>query len=352
MIQNDRLLRVLSGKAVDQTPVWLMRQAGRYLPEYRELREQAGSFWALCKTPDFAAEAAMQPIRRFDLDAAILFSDILTIPDAMGLDIQFIEKQGPVFSKPLHNQSDINALPQADMAKLAYVFDAIKTTKKRLDNQIPLIGFSGSPYTLACYMTEGQSSRDFLKIRRLIATDPTLARQLLEKISQSIIDYLTEQVKAGADILMIFDTWGGLLDPDSYLHFSLHYLKHIVDGVKKVVDVPILLYAKGAHQHAVSIANARLDGIGIDWTADLASIRHMLSDNRICLQGNLDPALLAASKETIYDKVHQMMTSVDLSRHIANLGHGIYPDTPPEGVQHFVDAVRRFSSARFSGQSF
>ena len=346
MIQNDRILNVLAGKPVDRLPVWLMRQAGRYLPEYRALREEAGSFWALCKTPDLAAEAAMQPITRYDLDAAILFSDILTIPEAMGMNIDFIESKGPVFQNPLRNEQQINALPLADINHLGYVFDAVLKTKQRLNQKIPLIGFSGSPFTLACYMVEGQGSRDFLSLRRLLADRADLAHRLMEKLAQSIIQYLSAQIAAGVDLVMLFDTWGSILDKESYSLFSLAYLKKIVDAIKaSYPDIPVLLYAKGAAAHCLSIAETKFDGISLDWTADLSHVRQTLADYPITLQGNLDPAILSCHSDVISHKVRQMIDAAGTRRYIANLGHGIPLDTPIEGVQHFIDAIRSYPLA-------
>jgi len=343
---NDSLfLRALRREPVPRTPVWLMRQAGRYLPEYRQVRAQAGDFLSLCKHTELACEVTLQPLRRFDLDAAILFSDILTIPDAMGLGLYFAEGEGPCFRQPLHSVKAIEALPLPSMKdELSYVFDAVRMIRRNLPADLPLIGFSGSPWTLACYMVEGRSSPNFGRMLSLIDKEPEAAQLLLEKLSISVSDYLSEQVMAGANALMIFDTWGGLLSTAQYQRFSLAYMRSIVNSLKaKHPQVPLILFTKGGGQWLPQMADTGCDALGLDWTYDLGEARQKL-DGRVALQGNLAPSMLLEDDDSIRTAVRQVLSSYGHgSGHVFNLGHGITPDVLPERVKTMVDAVHEFS---------
>lgn len=352
-LKNDRYLRALLGQPVDYTPVWMMRQAGRYLPEYRELRAEAGSFMNLCKNPELACEVTLQPLRRFDLDAAIIFSDILTIPDAMGLGLYFEAGEGPRFERPILQASDIAklAIPDPEL-ELGYVMDAIRTTRTALQGKVPLIGFSGSPWTLATYMIEGGSSKAFTKIKKMMYTDPKLLHQLLDKLADSVILYLNAQIKAGAQSVMIFDSWGGMLSHTSYVEFSLQYMQKIVAGLQRgqrptegtANYVPVTLFTKGGGLWLDKIANTGCDAIGVDWTVNLYNARQAASHKNIAIQGNLDPSILYASKEVIEQQVESVLAEYGPhDGHIFNLGHGIHQDVPVEHVSYFVDAVHRLS---------
>ncbi|MDD9875526.1 MAG: uroporphyrinogen decarboxylase [Gammaproteobacteria bacterium] len=346
--KNDRILRALRLQETDCTPVWIMRQAGRYLPEYRKTRARAGDFMTLCKTPELACEVTLQPLRRFALDAAILFSDILTIPDAMGLGLSFDEGVGPRFAKRLQTRADIDALPGIDAGDdLHYVLNAVRLVRRELDGAVPLIGFSGSPWTLAAYMVEGGSSKDFRRARALLHADPQSAHRLLGKLSRAVADYLAAQAAAGAQALMIFDTWGGLLSTPDYAEFSLRCLRAIVAELKagNAADIPVTLFTKGGGNWLEDIAATGCAAVGLDWHVSLADARGRIGD-RAALQGNLDPAALYASEEKIEAEVKRIIGEFGPGPgHLFNLGHGIYPDTDPARVAYLVDAVHRLSGA-------
>ncbi len=343
-------INALLKKEVKRTPIWVMRQAGRYLPEYRSIREKAGSFLSLCKSSELACEVTLQPLERFDLDAAILFSDILTIPDAMGLGLYFIEGEGPRFSKPLSNLSDIERLTKPDVGdKLTYVFDAVSIIKKNLKNRAPLIGFSGSPWTLATYMVEGGSSKNFSKVKALMFQNPSHMHQLLDILADTVIDYLNAQIEAGADSVMIFDTWGGLLNEQCYENFSLQYMTKIVDDLHRNYEgktIPVTLFTKGGSAWLEQIAASGCDGIGLDWTIELGEAEHRVG-SQVALQGNLDPSVLYASPEVIVSEVKKVLNQFKgKTGHVFNLGHGITPDVDPENMKILVDAVHTYSKIR------
>lgn len=347
-LQNDRLIRALTHRPVDVTPVWLMRQAGRYLPEYRAVRQQAGSFMNLCRNPELACEVTLQPLERFPLDAAILFSDILTIPDAMGLDLYFVEGEGPRFRNPVRTAADVERLPMPDpTVELRYVVDAVATIRKALNGRVPLIGFAGSPWTLATYMVEGGGSRSFTRIKRMLYEKPGLLHDLLSKIARAVGDYLNAQIEAGAQAVMIFDTWGGTLTPTAYREFSLAYVERIVRGLHGERDgrrVPSILFTKGGGQWLEAMADIGCDALGLDWTVALGDARARVG-GRVALQGNLDPSVLLASPEAIREQVVQTLASYGHgSGHIFNLGHGITPDVPPEHAAALVNAVHELSA--------
>ena len=344
-LNQSLFLRALRRQPVERTPVWIMRQAGRYLPEYRKTREKAGDFLSLCKNPELACEVTLQPLRRFALDAAILFSDILTIPDAMGLGLYFAEGEGPCFRKPVRDVKAINDLMiPSSVDSLSYVMDAARLIRQEMPEELPLIGFSGSPWTLGCYRVEGGSSRDFKHILRLIYTEPEAAHLLLNKLALSVSDYLIEQIKAGVNAVMLFDTWGGILTPSNYQDFSLRYMQIIVNNVKAFNStIPIILYTKGGGLWLEHMAATGCDALGIDWTCDLHSARERVGD-KVALQGNLDPNVLLSSEQTIRNQVKQVLASFGHGcGHVFNLGHGITPDVPPEHVAVLIDAVREFS---------
>lgn len=352
-IKNDRLLRALRCQPVDATPVWIMRQAGRYLPEYRKLRKQAGSFLALCKTPDLACEITLQPLHRFDLDAAILFSDILTVPDAMGLGLEIIEKQGPHFQKPVRSRADIDRLPVPDPeTELRYVMDAIRTIKPALSGTVPLIGFAGSPWTIATYMVEGGPSKEYARVKGMLYGDPESLHNLLAVVSDAVTVYLNAQIAAGVDAVQIFDTWGGLLSPSAYCEFSLQYMQRIVAGLQADADgkrIPVILFSKGCGQLAEKIADAGADAIGLDWTVDIGEIRRRVG-SRAALQGNLDPAVLYAPAGVIRREVACVLEAFGSHNgHVFNLGHGIQPGVDPEHLAVLVDAVHELSRPYHNG---
>jgi uroporphyrinogen decarboxylase len=346
-LKNDRLLRALRREPVDTTPVWVMRQAGRYLPEYRATRAEAGSFMALAQNPELACEVTLQPLRRFDLDAAILFSDILTIPDAMGLGLSFAQGEGPQFAHPVRTRADVERLGVPDMeTELRYVMDAVRVIRRELDGAVPLIGFSGSPWTLACYMVEGEGSRDFAMAKAMCWNEPTLAHTLLDTLTQSVAAYLVAQAAAGAQALMVFDTWGGLLSPAAYREFSLRYMARVVDALKAnrhTRDVPVILFSKGAGAHLAEMADTGCAALGVDWTTDLADARRAVN-GKVALQGNLDPAVLRAGPEIIRREVRNVLDSYgNHAGHVFNLGHGITPEVDPEHVKMLVDEVHDYS---------
>lgn len=349
-LTNSVFMRSLRRQPVERTPVWIMRQAGRYLPEYRETRAKAGSFLALCKNPELACEVTLQPLRRFGLDAAILFSDILTIPDAMGLGLSFQEGEGPCFSHPIRTLSAIETLHLPDVAhELDYVMKAVSLIRSEMPSELPLIGFSGSPWTLACYMIEGRGSRDFKEALELLYRHPDAMHQLLKKITHVIIEYLTLQARSGANVLMLFDTWGGLLSAANFKAFSCDYLSIIVRALKSSCpDVPIILFTKGGGQWLSTLAATGCDGLGVDWTCDLSLARKEVGA-LVALQGNLDPAVLRAPASVIRQEVKKVLKAYGHgSGHIFNLGHGITPDIPPEHVAVLVEAVREMSMAYHS----
>ncbi|MGD2083926.1 MAG: uroporphyrinogen decarboxylase [Chromatiales bacterium] len=346
-LKNDRLLRALLRKPVDVTPVWMMRQAGRYLPEYRATREKAGSFMDLCRSPELACEVTLQPLRRFDLDAAILFSDILTIPDAMGLGLYFTEGEGPMFERPVGDAAAVGALPIPDPeSDLGYVMDAVRTIRRELDGQVPLIGFSGSPWTLATYMVEGGTTKNFARVKAMMYDRPDLMHGLLEKTADSVTAYLNAQVAAGAQALMVFDTWGGVLTPRDFREFSLAYLARIVAGLTREAEgrrVPVVLFSKGAGAWLADMVETGCDALGVDWTTDLADARRQVGD-AVALQGNLDPCALYASPERIRAEVAGVLESYGAAAgHVFNLGHGIHPNVDPEHARVMVDAVHELS---------
>ena len=346
-LENDRFLRALLREPVDRTPLWMMRQAGRYLPEYREIRAEAGSFMNLCTNPELACEVTLQPLRRYAMDAAILFSDILTVPDALGLGLYFSEGEGPRFERPISTAAEINALDPARAAsELGYVMDAVSLIRKELKGTIPLIGFAGSPWTLATYMVEGGSSKDFAKVKSLAFNEPELMHQLLSKLATSVAAYLSEQIHSGAQAVQIFDTWGGALSHNAYREFSLRYMTEIIEQLPREADgrkVPVIVFTKGGGQWLEAIADCGADAVGLDWTTDIGAARERVGD-RVCLQGNMDPTLLNASPERIRDEVAQILTSFgEGSGHVFNLGHGITPGINPDHVAAMVDAVVELS---------
>lgn len=344
-LNQSIFIRSLQKKTVPRTPVWLMRQAGRYLPEYRQVRARAGDFLSLCKNPAFACEVTLQPLRRFALDAAILFSDILTIPDAMGLGLSFTEGEGPHFSKPIRSLAAIEALPQGSaIDELSYVMDAARLIRQEMPAELPLIGFSGSPWTLASYMVEGGSSRDFKHILKLMYLEPAATHQLLTKLASTIAVYLEQQILAGVNALMVFDTWGGILSTPNYIDFSLQYMGVIVSQLKaKYPHVPIVLFTKGGGQWLQAMANTGCDALSLDWTCSLSTARQAVGA-QVALQGNLDPAVLLTSPHCIREEVKKILASFGHGTgHVFNLGHGITPDIPPEHVAAMVEAVHEFS---------
>jgi uroporphyrinogen decarboxylase len=346
-LQNDRLLKALLREPVDVTPVWMMRQAGRYLPEYREIRKLAGNFMGLCTNPELACRVTLQPVERFPLDAAILFSDILTIPDAMGLGLYFEEGEGPRFERPVRTAADVKALAVPDPeTELRYVMDAVRLIRRALDNRIPLIGFSGSPWTLATYMVEGGSTKTFSRIKGMLYNEPQLLHRMLATVGHSVTSYLNAQIAAGVQAVMIFDTWGGVMTPPDYAAFSLHYMQQIVNGLTREFTgqkVPVILFTKGGCQWLEAMADTGADALGIDWSTDLRLARQRVGD-RVALQGNLDPSVLYASPAVIREKVAGVLEQFGHgSGHVFNLGHGINPDVDPDHAGVLVDAVHELS---------
>jgi uroporphyrinogen decarboxylase len=342
-LKNDRFLRALLREPVDVTPVWVMRQAGRYLPEYRATRARAGSFMQLCTTPELACEVTLQPLKRFPLDAAILFSDILTVPDAMGLGLHFTEGEGPQFRNPVRTAADIERLPVPDPEdRLRYVTDAVRLVRRELDGKVPLIGFAGSPWTLATYMVEGGSSRDFAIIKKMLFDEPALLHQLLATTAQSVTLYLNAQIAAGAQAVMIFDTWGGVLTARDYREFSLHYMSEIMRGLTRAAEgrpVPVILFTKGGGPWLETMAQSGADALGLDWTCDIGMARSRVGQ-RVALQGNMDPSVLYASPARIREEVAMILASYgNGSGHVFNLGHGIHTGINPDHVAALVEAV-------------
>jgi uroporphyrinogen decarboxylase len=345
--KNDTVLRALLRQPTPYTPVWIMRQAGRYLPEYNQTRQQAGSFLDLCKNPHLATEVTLQPLARFPLDAAILFSDILTIPDAMGLGLYFAEGEGPRFRRPLREEWEIRNLDVVDPgAHLGYVLDAVSQIRKALDNEVPLIGFSGSPYTLACYMIEGRGKTEFHKIKRMLYGRPDLLHTILDVTAQSVVAYLNAQIEAGAQAVMIFDTWGGSLSEAAFREFSLAYIQRICAELRQTYDgqrVPRVVFTKGGGQWLEALADCGADALGVDWTTDLGVARRRVGD-RVALQGNLDPAILLTTPDVVDREASRVLASFGNGNgHVFNLGHGVSQFTPPENVAALVDAVHVLS---------
>lgn len=351
-LKNDRLLRAIRHQPVDMTPVWIMRQAGRYLPEYRAIRQKAGSFMTLCKTPELACEVTLQPLARFPLDAAIVFSDILTIPDAMGLGLHFIEGEGPVFERPLRSEWDIQnlAIPDPEIS-LRYVLDAIRMITHELAGKMPLIGFCGSPWTLATYMIEGRANKSFPMIRAMLQQQPQLLHNLLHKLAEAVSMHLHAQINAGAQVVMIFDTWGGMLNTAHYQEYSLHYVKQIIANLtakQGASPVPVVLFTKAGGQWLELMAQSGCNVIGVDWLVNLGHARQRVS-NKIALQGNLNPDILCQPEDVIRAEVARILAEYGSgSGHIFNLGHGITPNVPPEHVAVLVDAVHTLSQRSLS----
>lgn len=338
-LHNDLLLRAARGEATERTPVWMMRQAGRILPEYRAVREKAGNFINLVKHPEMAAEVTIQPVELLGTDAAIIFSDILVIPEAMGLPYEMIESKGPYFPNTIKSRADLEALRVADPEEdLRYVTDAIRLAKSELGGRVPLIGFAGAPFTLFCYMVEGKGSKTFSAAKKMLYTDPLLAQDLLQKITDSTIAYLKAQVVAGANLVQIFDSWAGILSPEQYRQFSLPYIKQICDAI---VEVPVTVFAKGAFFARKEIGALDCAVVGLDWNMDIKESRELIPDKT--LQGNMDPCVLYSSYEEIRKQTRAMLRDFGGHRHIANLGHGVYPDTDPDKVRCFIDTVKEFS---------
>ncbi len=345
---NDNFLRALLKEPTDYTPIWLMRQAGRYLPEYGETRKRAGSFLHLCKSPAFACEVTLQPLSRYKLDAAILFSDILTVPDAMGLGLYFTEGEGPKFERPLREESAIRALTAPNpYDHLRYVLDGVSEIRRALDNSVPLIGFSGSPFTLACYMVEGGSSSDYRRVKTMIYDRPDLMHRILSVTADAVTAYLNAQIESGAQAVMIFDSWGGALSAAAYQEFSLYYMQRILSGLIKEKEgerIPSIVFTKGGGLWLESMANSGCDALGLDWTIDIGEARRRVG-SKVALQGNLDPNVLFASPDKIANEAKKILDSYGPGHtgHVFNLGHGISQFTPPEHVTALVDTVHRYS---------
>ena len=346
-LQNDRFLKALLRQPVDMTPVWMMRQAGRYLPEYRATRTKAGSFMDLCQNPDLACEVTLQPLDRYPLDAAILFSDILTIPDAMGLGLYFETGEGPKFTNPVQDEKAVANLAVPDPeTDLKYVMDAVRTIRRELNGRVPLIGFSGSPWTLATYMVEGGSTKNFSLVKGMMFDRPDLMHQILSVTADSVTSYLNAQIAAGAQAVMIFDTWGGVLTPRDYQAFSLDYMQKIVNGLTRESEgrkVPVILFTKGGAMWLDKMADTGCDALGVDWTVDLATARNLVND-RVALQGNMDPSILYSSPARIKEEVATILASYGKGPgHVFNLGHGIHPEIDPEHPAAMIEAVHELS---------
>ena len=348
-LKNDTFIRALLREPTPYTPVWLMRQAGRYLPEYNQTRARAGNFLALCKNPDLATEVTLQPLARYALDAAIVFSDILTIPDAMGLGLYFAEGEGPRFERPLREEWEIRDLTAPDPAThLRYVLDTVSQVRRSLAGSVPLIGFSGSPFTLACYMIEGRGSSDFATVKKMLYERPDLLHRILEINTQAVITYLNAQIEAGAQAVMLFDTWGGMLSHAAYHEFSLAYLRRIIAGLtreREGLRVPNIVFTKGGGGWLENIAAIGCDAVGLDWTVDIGAARARVG-MRVALQGNLDPAVLLSSPQAVQREAAAILASYGKgSGHVFNLGHGISQHTPPENVAALIKTVRTASAA-------
>lgn len=347
--QNNTFIKALLKQDTEYTPVWLMRQAGRYLPEYREVRSNVGGFMDLCRNTDFATEVTLQPIDRFNLDAAILFSDILTVPDAMGLGLSFVAGEGPKFAHPVQDEKAVQQLAVPDMEKLSYVFDAVASIKKALNGRVPLIGFSGSPFTLACYMIEGGGSRDFRLVKEMLYRCPDLLHTILNINAKAVTVYLNQQIAAGANAVQIFDTWGGILSDAAFGEFSLQYITQIINGLTKTDAngnaVPVIVFVKGGGLWLEQMANCGADALGLDWTVNIQDARRRVGD-KVALQGNFDPFALFGTQESIEAEVKRILADYGKGNgHIFNLGHGIHQLTDPERVKDLVNAVHELSRA-------
>ena len=346
-LKNDRLLRAIYKKPLDRTPIWIMRQAGRYLPEYRALRERAGSFMHLCKTPELACEATLQPMKRYALDAAILFSDILTIPDALGLGLQFIEGEGPVFSHAIRKESDVGRLPSLPLEHLNYVYETIRMVQQALSNEVPLIGFCGSPWTLAAYMIEGKASPHFEMAQKMMLENPELLHNLLSILGKSVLSHLQAQIEAGVDIIMLFDTFGGLLSSPQYEDFSLRYIKEIILSLKghyNYKKIPLILFTKGGGRFLEAISQSGCEVVGVDFEVSLKEVRERIGSS-VAIQGNMNPTYLLKHPKEIRQSVFEILEAFGKgSGHIFNLGHGITKDVDPSQVTVLVEAVHEFSA--------
>jgi len=338
-MKNNLLLKAAKGEDINRYPVWLMRQAGRILPEYRAVRKSVDGFKSLVKNPELCCEVTIQPVDLLDVDAAIIFSDILVIPEAMGLNYEMIEKKGPWFEKTIRNENDLNLLDlKIDVKdRLHYVFEAIEKTKKELNNRVPLIGFAGAPWTIFCYMVDGQGSKTFSESRKILYQNPSLAHELLSRITKTTIQYVKEQIKYGADLIQIFDSWAGILPKNQYLEFGIPYLNEISREMKN--SVPLTFFSKGANASLPELCNLNCNTIGLDWTMNIKNVREIVGENRT-LQGNLDPCVLYASKKNIIKETENLLASLTSKRHIINLGHGVYPDTNPENVKTFINTIK------------
>ncbi len=351
-LHNDIFLKACRREPVERTPIWIMRQAGRYLPEYREVRAKA-DFLTMCRTPELAAEVTLQPVDLVGVDAAIIFSDILVIPEAMGMNLEMVESKGPVFHNPILNEDDVNALKIIDPYKdLKYVLDAVELTKKELNGRVPLIGFSGSPWTLLTYMVEGKGSKTFSNVKKFIYNQPKLAHKALGIIADAVADYLSAKIECGVDTVQIFDTWGGILSQPDFEEFSLRYITKIISKIKRD-DQPVIVFAKGVHYNLQRIVDSGADVIGLDWTMDLGEARRLVG-HKVALQGNMDPTILYADKERIKDETGRVLDSFGVgSGHIFNLGHGVLPDVDPENVKALVQFVKEeskiYHSAKLKG---
>lgn len=347
-LKNDVFLKALMREPVPYTPIWLMRQAGRYLPEYRATRAKAGSFMGLAQNPDYATEVTLQPLERYPLDAAILFSDILTVPDAMGLGLDFVAGEGPQFARPVRTEQDVRALHVPDMAQLQYVFDAVQLIRQTLNGRVPLIGFAGSPFTIGCYMVEGHGSDDYRQIKTMLYSRPDLAHHMLNINAQATTAYLNAQIDAGAQAVMIFDSWGGVLPDGLYQTFSLAYTQQVIAGLTRHVNgqpIPVIAFTKGGGQWLEQIAQTGCDAAGVDWTVNLEQARQRVGD-RIALQGNMDPIALFADEQAVRQEARRVIDAfgpVKRGGHVFNLGHGISQFTPPETVAALVDEVHQYS---------
>ena len=345
-LKNDLLIRALKQQKTERTPLWIMRQAGRYLPEYRKVRKKAGDFMTMAQNPEMVCEVTLQPLRRFPLDAVIIFSDILTIPDAMGLGLYFVTGEGPKFKNPISCERDVDNLPAIDVnSDLKYVMDGISLTSKTLDKEVPLLGFCGSPWTLLTYMVEGGSSKNFAKAKAFLLNETQAAHKLLQKLTDASIDYLNAQIESGANAVQVFDSWGGALSPEMYQAFSLDYMQQIVNGVKnKNPETPVILFSKGVQYNLRKMAQTGADCLGVDWTTDLSLARE-LTQGKVALQGNLDPCVLYAEDKVIEREAKRVLDSFGAGQgHVFNLGHGMHPDMKPEKLAVLVEAVRKHSS--------
>lgn len=337
-LKNDLLLRAARGEKTERVPVWLMRQAGRILSEYRQVRARVSGFVELVKTPELASEVTVQPVDLLDVDAAIIFSDILVIPEAMGLPYVMEEKKGPRFPQTITRNDDLKKLSIAGETELSYIMEAIQLSKQKLDGRVPLIGFSGAPWTLFCYMTEGKGSKTFSIPRRLLYSDPEFSHKLLDMITKSTIRYLKGQIKAGVDIVQIFDSWAGILPQPLYEKFSLPYIESICQSIN---EVPVIVFAKDAYASRKSLGKLSCEVIGLDWNMDITESRKLIGPGKV-IQGNLDPAVLYATKKEIESQTHKMLREYGGKKHIANLGHGVYPDTDPDKVRFFIDTIKKY----------